>query len=68
MFLSELTFLLRHETFSIDDRIFEEGDKGSCVYFLTKGSVILIHKKTKTYIKELEINDFMGDYAFFSDK
>lgn len=29
VFLSELTFLLKSETFSISDRIFDEGEKGS---------------------------------------
>jgi CRP-like cAMP-binding protein len=68
IFLSELTFLLKRETFSIDDNIFDEGDKGNSVVFVTKGSVILLHKKSRTYIKELEVDEFMGDYAFFSDQ
>jgi CRP-like cAMP-binding protein len=67
IFLSELTFLLQRETFSIDDHIFNEGEKGSSVYFITKGVILLVHKKTHTYIKELEVDEFMGDYAFFSD-
>jgi CRP-like cAMP-binding protein len=67
IFLSELTFLLKRETYSIDDRIFDEGEKGNSVIFVTKGSVILLHKKSHTYIKELEVDEFMGDYAFFSD-
>ena len=66
IFLSELTFILQSETFSIDDHIFEEGDPGSNVYFITRGNIILLHKKTKTYIKELELDDYFGDYAFFT--
>ena len=27
---------------------------------------MLLHKKTKTYIKELEIDEFFGEYAFFT--
>ena len=67
-FLSELTFLLKSDTFAIDDLIFEEGEFGTSIYFLTKGSIILIHKQTRTYIKELEIDDFLGEYSFFSEK
>jgi hypothetical protein len=43
-FLSEVTFLLLNETFSMDDHIFEEDEKGT---------VVIMQKKTHTYIKEL---------------
>jgi len=56
LFLSEITFHLNHHTFAIDDNIFEEGNMGDKLYFINKGSVILVHKKTKTFIKELDVD------------
>ena len=41
-FLSEVTFLLTNETFSMDDHIFEEDDKTSKMYFITKGTVVIM--------------------------
>ena len=41
-FLSELTFTLQRETYSNNEFIFEEGDEGSKVYFIIKGSVYAI--------------------------
>lgn len=78
-FVSELTFCLRKETFSYGDSIFEvlliqfqlnnqEGDSGATLYFIVKGSIYLMHKKTQTFIKELQIDDFCGEIAFFSGK
>ena len=68
VFLSQLIFELNRDTFSIDDHIFEEGDLGERVYFITKGNIILVHKKTKTYIKELSIDNFLGEYSFYTEK
>jgi CRP-like cAMP-binding protein len=33
---------------------------------VTKGNILLIHRKSFTYIKELGIDDFFGEFAFFS--
>lgn len=55
-FLSEVTFLLDNDTFSMDDHIFEEDEKGAKMYFITKGTVVIMHKKTHTYIKELKVD------------
>eukprot|EP00347_Sterkiella_histriomuscorum_P007191 403349915 len=66
-FLSELTFILKKETLSDDYKLFDEGDHGNTLYFITKGSIILVHKQSHTYIKELGIDDFLGEVAFFSD-
>jgi len=66
VFLSELTFVLKRETFSIDDHIFEEKELGDTLFFITKGSIVLIHKKSHTFVKELGVEEFFGSYAFFS--
>ena len=52
-FLSEVTFLLKNVTFSMDDHIFEEDEQATNLYFITKGTVVIMQKKTHTYIKEL---------------
>jgi len=67
-FLSQLIFELGRDTFSIDDHLFEEGDDGERLYFITKGSILLVHKKTRSYIKELSENEFLGEYSFYSEK
>ena len=41
-FLSEITFLLEYENFSMDDHIFEEDEKGTKMFFITKGSVVIM--------------------------
>lgn len=65
--LSEVTFLLLNETFSMDDHIFEENEKGSKMYFITKGTVVIMQKSSHTYIKELQADEYFGDISFFSD-
>lgn len=67
LFLSEITFKLNHHTFAIDDHVFEEGNIGDKLYFINKGSVLLVHKKTKTFIKELGVETCFGEVSFFSD-
>ncbi|CDW80454.1 UNKNOWN [Stylonychia lemnae] len=66
-FLSELTFVLKKETLSDDFKLFDEGDKGQNLYFIIRGSIIIAHKKTFTYIKELGTDEYLGEIAFFSD-
>jgi hypothetical protein len=66
-FLSDLTFALKKETFVGNEHIFEEGDEGSTVYFVMKGSVYIIHKQTQTFLKELKEEDYFGEIAFFCE-
>ena len=65
-FVSELTFVLKRETFTIDENVFVEGEQGDCLYYLCSGNVSIIHKKTLSFIKDLGSEDFMGECAFFS--
>ncbi|CAI2366607.1 unnamed protein product [Moneuplotes crassus] len=67
LFLSEITFKLGHHTFTIDDHIFEEGNIGDKLFFINKGSALLVHKKSKTFIKELGVETCFGEVSFFSD-
>ena len=43
-FLSNLTFVLRKKQYFLDDHIFDEGEVGVDIYFITQGRVSLIHK------------------------
>ena len=66
-FLSELTFDLKRETYTQNDHIFDEGDEGSKLYFIIKGSVYLLHKQSSTFIKELHEEEYFGEITFFAD-
>ena len=59
--------MLANETFSMDDHIFEEDERGTKMYFITKGTVVIMQKLTHTYIKELQVDVYFGEVAFFSD-
>ena len=65
-FLGELTFTLKTETYGFDDIIYEEGTKGDKVLYVTKGSVMMIHKKTATFIGEVGFDSFLGEVSFFT--
>ena len=66
MLLSQIAFKLRHHTFSIDDPMLEEGHEGNTLYYISKGSAILLHKKTHTFIKELKQDSWVGELSFFT--
>ena len=66
-FLSEVTFLLENQTFSMDDHIFEEDEKGTKMFFITKGTVVVMQKKSHTYIRELQADEYFGEISFFSE-
>lgn len=75
-FLSELTFLLQKDIFSVEEIIFkvslfpqqyQEGSEGNSIHFITKGNVYIIHKRTQTFIKELGLDDFFGEVSFMSN-
>ena len=68
VFLSQITFKMKTHTFSIDDPIFEEGSIGNKLYYISKGSSVIIHKETHTFIHEMSIDDSFGELSFFSEK
>ena len=65
-FLSELTFILKRETFAVEEPIFEEDTPGDKLYYITKGNVILVHKRSATFIADISIDSFLGEISFFS--
>ena len=36
------------------------------MFFITKGTVVIMQKKTHTYIKELQVDEYFGEISFFS--
>lgn len=36
------------------------------MFFITSGKVFIIHKKTMSFVKDLEKNDYFGEIGFFS--
>jgi hypothetical protein len=66
IFVSEITFALNRTLFVMSDVVFEEGEVGTKIYFIAKGTVILLQRKTHTYIKQLGESMSFGEAAFFS--
>lgn len=65
-FLLDITFVLKKDTFTIGQSLFEEGDQGDHLHFITKGTVSIQHKKTRTFIKEISYDTFVGELSFFT--
>ena len=65
-FISEITFLFQNVFFSVDDVIIDEGDDTDEMYFISKGSVLVLHRHSHTYINELKNDDYFGEISFFS--
>ncbi len=66
--MSELTFSLKTETYGIDDIIFMEDEIGDRLHYITKGLVILVQKKSATFISEVGFDSFLGEISFFTGK
>lgn len=67
-FLYEITFIFLQVTYMIDDNIIVEDDPGGKIFFIVKGKVAILHRKSRTYIKDLGKDDFFGEIGFFSEK
>lgn len=51
----------------MEEYVFNEGDDGKDIYFITQGKVCLIHKQSYTYIIDLDKEQSFGEIGFFSD-
>jgi CRP-like cAMP-binding protein len=58
----------KKRTFTVDDDVIVEGDKGGTMYFIVTGLVTVLHKKTQTYIIDLKQDQYFGEIGFFTDK
>ena len=67
-FLRELTFSLKSRRYGIGDIIFNEDEIGNCMHYLTKGLVILEHKRSATFIAEVGVDSFLGEVSFFTGR
>ena len=67
-FLSELTFALKREIFTFEETIFEEDTIGDKLLYITKGNVVIVHKKSATFISEVSIDTFIGEVSFFTGR
>lgn len=52
-FMSSVCFILKNKTFIINEDLIIENEIGKEIFFIMNGKVSLIHKKTKSFIKEL---------------
>ena len=52
----------------MDDVIIEEGDDSNEMYFITKGTVLILHKQTHTFISELGVDEYFGEVSFFTGR
>jgi phosphoribosyl-dephospho-CoA transferase len=66
-FLSNLSFILKKQTFAIDENMVIEDENGSELFFVVNGRVSLIHKKSKTHIIDLDQDKYFGEISFFSE-
>ena len=66
-FLCNLTFVLQHRSFAIDEYIFGEGDDGHELYFITDGKVSLLHRATGSFIINLHKESAFGEIGFFTE-
>lgn len=66
-FLSRLTFILAPRSYIVEELIFNEDQYGQEIFFIVTGKVIVYHKKSMTFLTELEKDDYFGEISFFSD-
>jgi len=66
-FLSNLSFIFKKATYSLDENIFIEGEEGHELFCLVSGRVNLIHRKSKTLIFEMNKDTYFGEIGFFTE-
>ena len=66
-FLSNLTFIFKKRSFVLDEYVFNEGDDGRDLFFITSGKVAIIEKQTYSYILDLDKEQSFGEIGFFTD-
>lgn len=65
-FLSNVSFILKKKTYAIDENLLIEGDNGDEIFFIVSGRVAIIHKLTKTHIRDLHKDQYFGEIGFFT--
>jgi signal-transduction protein with cAMP-binding, CBS, and nucleotidyltransferase domain len=65
-FLSELTTYITIQSYISDDFIFMENDKAESMFYILQGQVAMIHKQTSTFIVDLKMESYFGEYGLIS--
>lgn len=65
--LSQVSFILNKQTFILGENVIIEQEMGQQLFFINNGRVALIHKHTKTFVKDLVKDNYFGEIGFFSD-
>ena len=66
-FLAKITFIFQARFYTFDDVIINEDEYGPDLFFINSGKVVVIHKKTLSYLNELKKDDYFGEISFFSN-
>jgi len=66
-FLSELTFIMIKKSYSVNDNLIVEEDLGDELFYIVQGKIAIIHKKSHTYITDLEKDSYFGEISFFTE-
>ncbi|CAG9314729.1 unnamed protein product [Blepharisma stoltei] len=64
--INEICKKIKVERYAPDDVVFEEGEKGQSIYFISSGIVEVYHKGTLTIFKELNEESSFGEIGFFA--
>lgn len=59
---------MQKHTYIVQEDLVVEDELGSELFFICNGKVALIHKKTKTFLKDLKQDGSFGEIGFFSEK
>eukprot|EP00347_Sterkiella_histriomuscorum_P010994 403374152 len=66
-FLSNLSIILRKQTYSIDENLIIEKTESGELFYMQTGRVSAIHMKTKTHLVDLEKEKYFGEISFFTE-
>ncbi|CDW79507.1 UNKNOWN [Stylonychia lemnae] len=86
-FITDLAFQMKSQTFGVGENVimvdififidFQENEEGDKIFFITRGKVCVLHRKTHTYLDDLtvidiiqkyQIDDYFGEISFFTEQ
>lgn len=66
-FISELAMYFKNMTYAQDEFLFIEKDKAQKIYFICRGKVAMLQKKTHTFVTELDKDSYFGELGVLID-
>ncbi|CDW76390.1 UNKNOWN [Stylonychia lemnae] len=66
-FVSRLMYKFTKKSYAVDDVIINEDQFGTQIFFINQGKVLVLHKKSMSFITELKKDEYFGEIGFFSD-